>query len=68
MSNVIRQNCSFYPEDYAAVMQFAKDWGLTFSGGLRLVIREWKQLKQEQLATARDVDGKQVGEPKLLLG
>ena len=46
-NNVIPRNVSLYPEDYAIVHQFAKDRGQTFSSGLRLIIREWAELKTQ---------------------
>jgi hypothetical protein len=50
MGNVVRQNVSFMPVDFATVQAVAKDAGLTFSGSLRVIIRDW--VKQQRL---RDV-------------
>lgn len=50
---VVRQNCSFKPVDFATVQAVAKDAGLSFSGGLRMVIRQWvKQSRLQQVAQA----------------
>ncbi len=48
-TGVMRQNCCFRPVDFAAVQALAKDAGLSFSGGLRMIIREWATLKQLQV-------------------
>ena len=41
------RNVSLYPEDLALIHQYAKDKGQTFSGGLRLIIREWAEMKKQ---------------------
>ena len=46
-STTIPRNVSLYPEDHAIIHQYAKDRGQTFSGGLRLIIREWAELKSQ---------------------
>ena len=40
------KNISLQPEDYIAVNQLAKAWGQSFSGSLRLIIREGHQFKR----------------------
>jgi hypothetical protein len=47
MTEIIRRNISIEPRDDTVVRQHAQHWGQSFSGALRLIIREWQQLKRQ---------------------
>lgn len=47
------QTVSMYPQDWAVVRQVAKDLGQSVSGGLRIIVREYVQLKTAELQEAR---------------
>ena len=46
-NSALKRSVSLFPEDMALVHQYSKDRGQTFSGGLRLIIREWAELKSQ---------------------
>jgi len=46
-NGVIRRNVSFKPVDFATIQSTAKDSGLSFSGGVRVIVRQW--VKQQLL-------------------
>jgi len=50
-AGLIRRHISFQAVDVATVQSLAKDAGLSFSGGLRVIIRQWVQ--QERLQALR---------------
>ena len=45
MNRRITRNISLEPHDFDTVRRHAKQWGQSFSSALRLIIREWQQLK-----------------------
>lgn len=45
MGKVIRQIVSFYPDDYRIVKDNADAKSLGFSPSLRVIIREWHEMK-----------------------
>lgn len=44
-SQFIRRNVSLEPRDHQTVTLHASQWGQSFSGALRFIIREWESLK-----------------------
>jgi len=45
-------NVSMYPQDWAVLDAFAEDTGLSRSAALRIIVREWKDLKRHVLPRA----------------
>ena len=66
MNQLLQRNISLQPDDFTVVKQHAKDWGQSFSSALRLIIREWQQLKR-RTAPPEETDTQAPPQPHTLL-